>query len=1591
MVKAHFYDACGISSWQIWDGGSYVNSLTFDCTTTTGSPTVFVMATDVNGNSSSPCPATVNLIDEQPPIASCDEVEISLGAGVNGVVPIHGFQFDQNSYDACSSTLTFEYSINGGADFYSSINFNCDSLVNSPYSVVVKVADGAGNESFCLTTLEFFDYAPPVLTCPGPVTIQCDDPDGIDPSNTGFATALDNCAGVVTPIHTDLPSMGMSKMIYNFFDIYHPSNWTYNNGGSSTANLNLSNSPWSMSMTSSNDGGTTPMGSSSVQFSTTITGNVTGSSQVCFSWNFSTADPGNEQFGYRVNSGPFQNIASSTSSNYMCLVTSALSQGDVFTFEVLSSNQANGAGTVDIFNFQAPAMYNDANCQVVRRRWDATDGINTGVCFQDITVVDYDAPIFEKVLPIGTIFECSDTLHSVTVEDNCDKDIAVYTDTMDSRIDYSVTPPAWWSGYAPGECGHYNYSIYRRYSISDNCGNYDYTDKTVSIQDTEAPFFTYGTTLQVLNEDGQCSEEVNLDLTNDIIDCVPIDYLTVTYQVTLNVNTTPSTGSIQNGYKVTNLVLPVGVHEIEFKANDVCNPGLVTSHVVTVTVLDKTSPQASCQTGPIPITLISPSGTASVSPAQVNNGSSDDCGIQIWNVNPSSFDCSSPQSPSTIPVTLTVTDGGGNSSSCTTSVIISNTAPPVITIPVDITVECNVFDQTDPSTSGGSATASSSCGGVPTITYTDVNTVYMADGCRTITRTWTAVSGGSTSLDQIITVEDNIAPVIANVPNVTVECDAIPTVATPSVTEACGLSNVNYLGETSNRDLDPSNPGTGFGDAVSGYCIYRLRREWTTNDGCGNSGTEVQFINVRDTKAPVIDIPGNMFTFKTAPSACDTTVFINLLNYISDCALPADLFITSTGSGTSGSTIFFTFSPGTYGYTLDVADPCGNAVVGHTFSIVVEDNQAPQAACDDPITLVLDGNGEGSLTPADIDDGSTDNCDATAPITLAISPDTFDDTQAGMTVPVTLTVTDGAGLTNTCVTPVTIVDRGTVAAPNLQGMPGDMISIPITVTGFDALCAATFSVHVDNPLAVSVIGVSGLQSFIDPLEVKVLGNDVTCGWADPSAETLLDGEVLFYIDVELIGAIGTSSTVTINGTPTLMVFGDCVGGSLTPVGISGEVNIVSNPTSFILDGMVFTPAPDSDPVELVDFTLGLIPSGTAGVQLASATNAYSFSVPSGADRSVIPFKDINDCNVGFIAFDLSILKQYVLGDTLILPTQYHLIAADINSDGVVNVIDQLELQIIALNGTGPGFCIGFSNNTSWRFVDAGWVPPAMNNPYVPSYPESVSYSNITSDMTNNFIGIKIADLDFNADATSFTDDPQDGEERSDGLTLMANDAEVVIGNEYRVEITSSNFHNMEACQMTFAFDVGKLQFKAIEVGVLPEMTAEENFGLYHLDEGYITSIWYNSVATTANADEVLFTLVFEGLGNGQLSELLRMGSIPLVTKAMNSSHDYLDIELVFNSATNTDETANKGFILYQNRPNPFGLETVIPFYLSASSQTTLTITDVSGKIVKIINSYFGQGNHEFRLDAEELPNAGVFFYTLETQQGTAVRKMILQR
>ncbi len=356
-------------------------------------------------------------------------------------------------------------------------------------------------------------------------------------------------------------------------------------------------------------------------------------------------------------------------------------------------------------------------------------------------------------------------------------------------------------------------------------------------------------------------------------------------------------------------------------------------------------------------------------------------------------------------VTLTADDLHGNTASCSFKITLKDVTPPSITCPNNTTVSCTA---NVPAPDAGSVTAQDNCSTpVKTFLY---DTAPYDSACINrfrIDRYYRAADavGNSNSCSQRITVHDDTPPNLLFVPaNVTVQCNAIPNVGTPSGADNCaGNVAVTYNGQTVSNILCTDS--------------YTITRQWTATDACGNTKTATQRITVQDTQRPLFtSVPANVTVecsavpnvgTATATDNCDPTVTVTFDNE----------------SRTNGS------CPDTYTLTRRwlAVDNCGNTRTA-TQRITVRDTQKPAFTtvpqnvtiqCTEPAPNV------GTAT-------ATDNCDASVTITYLGQNSTYSNCPNNYQITRVWRATDNCGNSTTAAQIITVQDT---QAPVFTSVP----------------------------------------------------------------------------------------------------------------------------------------------------------------------------------------------------------------------------------------------------------------------------------------------------------------------------------------------------------------------------------------------------------------------------------------------------------------------------------------------------------------------------------------------------------------------------
>jgi hypothetical protein len=383
----------------------------------------------------------------------------------------------------------------------------------------------------------------------------------------------------------------------------------------------------------------------------------------------------------------------------------------------------------------------------------------------------------------------------------------------------------------------------------------------------------------------------------------------------------------------------------------------------------------------------------------------------------------------------------------------------------------------------------------------------------------------------------------------------------------------------------------------------------------------------------------------------------------------------------------------------------------------------------------------------------------------------------------------------------------------------------------------------------------------------------------------------------------------------------------------------------------------------------------------NAIGAFAIpNLPMHGNYDIKPTKDGDDIN-GVSTYDISLLSKHLLG-VQSLNSPYKIIAADVNKSGTVTTFDVIELRKLIL-----GVYDQLPTTDSWRFVDKNYVFANPSNPFTGGFPEIKTFQNLSADSNAQFIGIKVGDLNSNAQ----TNNLQASDERDavSAFGMNTNDQEVENGEAFAVSLKATNRQEIIGLSFTLEFDPKKVTFEDWAPGVLPDMGAA-NVSFYRVDEGKITVCWSDIEGTEVAPNQSVLMLQGRAMENTLLSDALRFSSRPTRAEAFGPDGESMEVTLHFNRADGSVVPASSVYELYQNQPNPFNNSTLIGFHLPENKEVKISIFDAAGRLVVEKTQNFDKGYNEWTISGAELSTQGVYSYRVSTDDWTSTRKMVKQ-
>jgi Dockerin type I domain len=377
------------------------------------------------------------------------------------------------------------------------------------------------------------------------------------------------------------------------------------------------------------------------------------------------------------------------------------------------------------------------------------------------------------------------------------------------------------------------------------------------------------------------------------------------------------------------------------------------------------------------------------------------------------------------------------------------------------------------------------------------------------------------------------------------------------------------------------------------------------------------------------------------------------------------------------------------------------------------------------------------------------------------------------------------------------------------------------------------------------------------------------------------------------------------------------------------------------------------------------------------SNTFNFGdLLRGGNFLVAPVRDSDWVN-GVTTFDISLISKHIL-DITPITSPYKLIAADVNRDGTIDGADMLLTRNLIL-----GRALKFPNNTSWRFMPKSVTPTTTpNGDPMLDFKETITYSNLNDTVRNaDFVAIKIGDVSGNAINSLRSSEGQTPlSTRGLPFVLSAENVALQAGKTLSFIVSASSL-DLAVLQFTLSFDNRLIKIINIQPIDL-EGFSENNYAIFE-KEGKVTLSW-NGSELKRNS---LFQITIEAQQNGFLKDVLTLNSDITAAEAYNTEGVVKDVKLLFETKNSIEE--NSAFSLLSNVPNPFKNETNIRFRLPSENAVKLTVFDETGRILETQNKSFSKGYNEWMIDLSDKKLSGILFYRLETATHSAVGRMVI--
>ena len=351
-------------------------------------------------------------------------------------------------------------------------------------------------------------------------------------------------------------------------------------------------------------------------------------------------------------------------------------------------------------------------------------------------------------------------------------------------------------------------------------------------------------------------------------------------------------------------------------------------------------------------------------------------------------------------------------------------------------------------------------------------------------------------------------------------------------------------------------------------------------------------------------------------------------------------------------------------------------------------------------------------------------------------------------------------------------------------------------------------------------------------------------------------------------------------------------------------------------------------------------------------------VPLDGDYTVQPEHDVAIDLREVKISDVVAISRVILGVTS-FDDAYDYAGADVNQSGSINVLDMVAIQRVIL-----GLEDVYPTGESWRFVAS--THTVTNDNWMEAFPEVYNVNNLSGNLLGvDFVAVELGNVIGGRGRAS--------------LDLELEDAKLGSGQTHTMTFGSTALAGWQG-----TLEVGR-DLEIVNV----DYTGEGGLNTAYTPEGVVGML-------LRSAGEIELTV--RAVNPVVLSEAIELTDGLVLQEGVGQTGEPVGLGLAFTQLTlgslespTTRAPATAQNALYQNVPNPVVDRALIEFDLAEAGEATLTVRDITGRLLVERTVDGISGRNQVVLGQYELGATGMLTYTLKSGDFSASKRMLVVR